>query len=180
MSNEKIVATALYVLHRDDEVVGGDILFKRAFHSTEASYIFSSVNQIRPAQLDDMISDGLMPLGKVQAHPGRLIVFPNSHVHKVRKIRNQTSTDTIDTKGSKEKTEPGIPLMRDKHKVAKRRIVVFFLVDPERRIISTKEVPPQQQIMTRESVFENRRQPMTERKFMKQDWNVRQIELCEH
>ena len=81
--------------------------------------------------------------------------------------------------------------------LARRRIVVFFLVNPLRRIVSTPEVTPQQiqtssveegstlkkrQVggMTLEEAKIHRLALMKERKFTKQDWNVREIELCEH
>jgi len=134
MPQENIVATALYVLHRDDEIVGGDILFKRAYHQDEATFIFSSMSQaIRPRPLEDMINNGLIPLGKVQTRPGRLIVFPNSHVHKVGEIQNQATCGAVDGKAAKRDSE------------SKRRLVVFLLVNPEKRIISTREIPPPQQ-----------------------------------
>jgi len=62
--------------------------------------------------------------------------------------------------------------------------MVFFLINPEKRIISMREVSPQGiecgGKMTREDAFEHRLELMKERKFHKQDWNVRDIELCEH
>jgi hypothetical protein len=57
-------------------------------------------------------------------------------------------------------------------------------VNPEKRIISTRDVPPQQLeaggSMSREEAVEHRLELMKERKFNKQDWNIREIELCEH
>jgi hypothetical protein len=121
MSHEEIVATAIYFIHRDDDVVGGDILFKRAFHKREGEFIFSNVDQCRPVHLDRIIHEGLLPLGKVETLPKRLLVFPNSHVHKVTEVENLS----IDANAS--------------DSVQKRRIVVFFLVNPEKRIVSTAE-----------------------------------------
>ncbi|CAJ1967654.1 unnamed protein product [Cylindrotheca closterium] len=165
MSHEEIVATAIYFIDRDAEIEGGDILFKRAFHKQEAMFIYSSVDQTRPPELEDKIDEGLMPLGQVETLAGRLLVFPNSHVHKVTELKN-TST-TKDTESKK-----------------KRRIIVFFLVNPERRIVSTREVAAQQEhaggSMKRSDAFEHRLKLMEERKYTKQDWNVREIELCEH
>ena len=104
---------------------------------------------------------------------------------------------------------------------AVRRIVVFFLVDPEQRIVSTQEVllpprpheasvaiehkrntlpsihthahirthrrvprlqvpTPQQTIVSLDDARAHRLKLMHERKYHKQDWNVREIELCEH
>lgn len=165
MSHEEIVATAIYFLHRDDDVSGGNILFKRAFHKHEAEDIISSdLPQCRAEMQDKVFQDGLLPLGQVETLPNRLLVFPNSHVHKVRKIKNVSKE--ID--GEKQK----------------RRIVVFFLINPEKRIISTREIEPQQEQaggnMSHEEAFKHRLELMKERKFTKQDWNVREIELCEH
>lgn len=166
MSHEEIVATAIYFIDRADEIEGGDLLFKRAFHREEAQYIFSSVDQTRPRPLEDAIVTGLMPLGLVQTLNKRLIVFPNSHVHKVTELKNLS--DDMDVGDG----------------VKKRRIIVFFLVNPEKRIVSTREVPPQQEIaggkMSIDDAMTHRLELMKERKFTKQDWNVREIELCEH
>ncbi len=162
MSHEEIVATAIYFLHRDEAIEGGNIAFKRAFHKKEANYIFSNVPQCRAMEQEKVIKSGLVPLGQVETLANRLLVFPNSHVHKVRKMQNK-STD-VDKK--------------------RRRIVVFFLINPEKRIVSTREVKPQQEQMggnlCREEALNHRLELMKERKYTKQDWNVREIELCEH
>eukprot|EP00980_Cylindrotheca_fusiformis_P013396 scaffold3411_cov82-Cylindrotheca_fusiformis.AAC.2 len=167
MSHEEIVATAIYFIDRDEEIEGGNILFKRAFHKREAEYIFSSVDQSRPDSLESIIDDGLHPLGQVETIPGRLLVFPNSHVHKVTKLENVLPA--ADGDGTTKK---------------KRRIIVFFLINPEQRIVSTREVPVQQEhaggSMTWAEACEHRLELMKERKYTKQDWNVREIELCEH
>ena len=61
---------------------------------------------------------------------------------------------------------------------------MFFLINPEKRIVSTREVPIQQEhangTMKRDEALAHRLELMKERKFTKQDWNVREIELCEH
>jgi hypothetical protein len=89
MSHEEIVLTTLYILNRDTDIEGGALEFKRAFIRDEAEYLFSDVQQIRPPKLDELIEDGLVPLGKVETLQGRLVVFPNSHVHKVGEMSNQ-------------------------------------------------------------------------------------------
>ena len=161
MSHEEIVATALYILDRDDTVDGGELEFQRSFFTDEAEYLFSSVSQIRHPCLEEMIRNGLLPLGTVETAKGRLIVFPNSHVHRVKTLLSSSAGQT-----------------------GRRRIVVFFLVNPLKRIVSTREVAPQQEYaggtMSMEEAKENRLKLMEERKYTKQDWNVREIELCEH
>mmetsp|Transcript_34295 Transcript_34295/g.67426 ORF Transcript_34295/g.67426 Transcript_34295/m.67426 type:complete len:683 (+) Transcript_34295:84-2132(+) len=179
MSHEQIVATAIYFIHRDDDIVGGDILFKRAFHKNESNFVVQSMRpRIHPCQTE-LIQESMLPLGKVKTLPGRLLVFPNSHVHKVTKLENSASkpdkkmpveNSSVDTNFS--------------NLVQKRRIVVFFLINPEERIVSTREVPPQQKEfggnMSYFEAMEHRLALMKERKYTKQDWNIREIELCEH
>lgn len=173
MSHGEIVMTCLYILDRDESIQGGNLEFKRAFLKDEATYIFDTVDQVRPYAVDDFIQEGLKPLGTMETLKGRLIVFPNSHVHRVTEMINTGSV------------------------LARRRIVVFFVVNPLRRIISTREVVPQQVhstaaddgaaakkvrqgAMTLEEAKKHRLELMKERKHHKQDWNVREIELCEH
>jgi hypothetical protein len=200
MSHEEIVLTALYILDRDNDIEGGALEFQRAFLRDEAAYVFSRVSVAnRPPKLNELIEDGLIPLGKVETSQGRLIVFPNSHVHKVGEMLNQAMQaddgndgddgnddgDDDDDDGDKKVKAAKIRKIDDgdddkKAKVAKRRIVVFFLVNPMQRIISTREVAPQHGVMAHKEALEHRLALMRERKFQKQDWNVRFIELCEH
>lgn len=165
MSHEEIVATGLYILDRDGDIEGGSLLFQRSFLRNECSEFFHSVPQCRHPHLENILSNGLSPLGMVETLDGRLIVFPNSHVHKVTMMKK-------------------VLTQVDESEISRRRIIVFFLVNPEKRIISTREVEPQQEevggFMTREEAFRHRLNLMEERKYTKQDWNVREIELCEH
>jgi len=152
MSHENIMATALYILDRSPELEGAELMFKRALWDSEARSIYYDVAQDRHPSLEAAISEGLTPIGKLPTPSGRLICFPNSHVHRVGKL-----------------TGSGV-----------RRIIVFFLVNPQRRIISTAHVRPQQGVMDLEEAKRHRMELMRERKRHKQDWNVREIELCEH
>jgi hypothetical protein len=147
--------------------------------------VFSNSRQTRPPALEAVMKAGLVPLGKVETSKGRLIVFPNSHVHRVGEMINTTlrATTTIDEDDTKEPLQPHMK-SKAKNDVSRRRIVVFFLVNPMRRIVSTREVAPQQRDaggrMPHEEALQHRLELMQERKFTKQDWNVREIELCEH
>ncbi|GMH42700.1 hypothetical protein BSKO_10619 [Bryopsis sp. KO-2023] len=156
MSHENIVSTALYIIERSDCIQGGDLLFKRAFLNHECGEVFYGIPQDRHPAAEKIIADGLLPVGKLGTGEGRLIVFPNSHVHKVDTLVNTSS------------------------EFGRRRIIVFFLVNPERDIVSTRDVEPQQEVMPRSEALQHRLKLMEERKRHKQDWNVREIELCEH
>jgi len=60
-------------------------------------------------------------LGVVETPPGRTLVFKNSLQHQVQPLWNSSTT------------EPAV-----------RKMLVFWLVDPDRRILSTADVPRQQ------------------------------------
>jgi len=184
MSHEEIVATAIYFLDRGPDISGGDILFKRAFYKPEATYIFSNIMQTRPTDVEHAIrNQGLVPLGTVETRPGRFLVFPNSHVHKVSKLEN---TQKVPEREDDESTATTATANKRRFSTTQtRRIVVFFLINPEKRIPSTREVPVQQEhvdggTMKRTDALNHRLELMKERKYTKQDWNIREIELCEH
>ena len=86
-----------------------------------------------------------------------MLVFPNCHIHKISKLVNESSSQE-----------------------ACRQIIVFFVVNPEKRIISTREVAPQQSVISLSKAKEYRLELMAERKYDKEKLNVRDIELCEH
>ena len=147
----------IYFLNRDLELEGGDLRFKRAFTLHERTRVFSTVPQCRPMLFDEFAVEGYLPLGKFLTEEGYMLVFPNCHIHKISKLINQSSD-----------------------KEASRRIIVFFVVNPEKRIISTREVAPQQGIFSFSKAKEYRVELMAERKYDKEKLNIRDIELCEH
>ncbi len=106
-------------------------------------------------------NDGQMNryLGAIKAGQGASVVFPNTLQHRVKEF--EMSKDS------------GL-----------RTIVAFFLIDPERRIISTKDVPPQQQIFSWVEAETFRQQLMFHRKYFVDRLNKRVYErpysLCEH
>lgn len=191
MSHEEIVATAIYFLHRDSPIEGGNIAFKRSFLKEEATYIFSNTSHEGPRYQYDVIQEGLLTLGQVETLANRLLVFPNSHVHKVRKMfhnsdkkpTSESETEVDKKKKAKISSSSSSSSQKEKEKSI-RRIVVFFLVNPKKRIISSREIMPQQKAfggkISHEKALEHRLELMKERKYTKQDWNVRAIELCEH
>jgi hypothetical protein len=172
MSHEEIVLTCLYILDRDESIEGGGIEFKRAILRDEAGYLKQKIPQNPPWRLHMLVDqDGLVPLGTVGTPCGRLVVFPNSHVHRVKEMKLVRRSNL---EGDEKRTAV----------IAKRRIVVFFVVNPLKRIVSTREVAPQQihsgGKLPHEEALQHRLALMAERKYKKQDWNVREIELCEH
>ena len=119
--------------------------------------MFWNIPQSRPVVLNTFASEGFIPLGHFPTSEGYLLVFPNCHIHKISKMINTHQKE-----------------------VGSRRIVVFFFVNPEKKLVSTREVPPQQDSMSLKIAKDFRLELMTERKYDKEKLNVRDIELCEH
>lgn len=156
MSHEHIVATCVYVLDRDMELRGGTLEFKRAYTEDEAGFVFYNIDQCRPDPISDMVHEGVVPVGSVATPAGRVVVFPNSHIHKLSTLWNQGL----------------LP--------ARRKVVVFWVVDPDVSIVSTRDVFPLQDVLSYEEALAIRLALMEERKRHKESYNVRAVSLCEH
>ncbi|CAI6334731.1 unnamed protein product [Periconia digitata] len=124
--NEHIVGTALYYLDIEN-VTDSQVSFRM---STD-SYINEDIDVGKGCYhwlqkiYGTTLYDGSLALqhyGDVQIRPGRLLAFPNNFHHAVSPF---SLTD---------KTKPG-----------HMRYIALWLVDPNQRIISTANVPPQQQ-----------------------------------
>ena len=98
----------------------------------------------------------MVPLGKISTKTGSVTVFPNSHIHKL---------DLSSTSSNEERT-----------------VIVFWLVNPESPIISTANVEAQQREKhwSPKIAKEHQLKFMEERKYYKQSFNVRSLNLCEH
>lgn len=157
MSHENILATGVYVLDREPSLEGGELQLKRAYTQGEAGQLFWNVPQCRSEAMNDMVDEGVVPVGTLAMPAGRVLVFPNSHIHQLTPMRATGSA-----------------------KQARRRVIVFWLVNPERPILSTREVRPQQGTMPLAEAEKHRLALMKERKLHKQSLNVRAVSLCEH
>lgn len=157
MSHEHIIATCVYILDRDDALEGGMLSFKRAYTVEEAGRLFWNIDQCRPTPVEELVNEGTIPLGSVATPAGRIIVFPNSHIHKLSRL----SVIAGATEG-------------------RRRVIVFWLVDPNVTIPSTRDVPAQQGVIPHEEALAVRLELMDERRRHKQSLNVRAVSLCEH
>ena len=69
-------------------------------------------------------------LGKIRTLPGRVIVFSNQFQHCVTRLFNPSDTE-----------------------IASRKILCFFIVDPDNPIVSTLDVSPQQWEHTRQKLL---------------------------
>jgi len=151
MSHENIVAAASCTLEQNKNF-DAKILFKRKYTIYEAYELFSETYEA-PIGLNKFLNEGTVPLGKYNIKDASLVVFPNSHIHK------------IDMKSN------------SKSKIS-RTIVVFWLINPDIRIKSTKDI--KQQNYDIKIAHEVRLKLMDERKLYKNSFNIRDLSLCEH
>jgi predicted DNA-binding WGR domain protein len=156
MSHENVLATGLCIIKRDSNFMGAEIAFKRYLFSEEASDLISSTVQNASRPTEQMDGGDVRPLGTVTTPAARAVVWPNSHIHKVSKMDSSDGKD------------------------ATRRILVFWLVNPDTPIVSTANVAKQQGKMTLAQARKNRLALMKERTKKKGRYNDREVYLCEH
>ena len=152
MSHENIVATATCTLEQDDKF-NTDLYFKRMYSAQEVGDIHDAMCQDMPKEISNLLHTTLVPLGKTKITDGTIVVFPNSHIHKVD-MRSSIKTEQT------------------------RTIIVFWLINPEITITSTKDVG--QQKYSIDKAHKERLKLMEERTYYKQTFNQRDLNLCEH
>lgn len=158
MSHEHIIATCVYVLERDEALIGGDLEFRRPFTIEEAVALVMGLGQdCLGGCFREMVDTEGALLGSLAMPEGRMVVFPNSHVHRLTELR----------------LAPGASEGR-------RRVVVFWLVDPDVEIHDTSDVEPQHGLFSEEEAMNFRLELMEERRLHKQSHNPRLVNLCEH
>ena len=155
MSHENIIATASCTLEQD-KYFKAKLIFKRKYNTTEANYLLYYTCQNPPRPLNILLNEGTIPLGKSVLKDGTLIVFPNSHIHKI-------------DMGVEKKNTP---------KMQNRTIIVFWLINPNIRIKSTKDI--KQQNYNLDKAYKVRLELMKERTLYKNSFNIRDLNLCEH
>jgi len=100
-------------------------------------------------------------LGLIRCHEGASVIFPNSLQHRVKEFSLVSGATS-----------------------ALRTILAFFVIDPDHDIISTEQVPPQQEIFTVEEANYHRERLIFHRKFFVDQLNStvfeRSYSLCEH
>lgn len=118
MANENIVASGIYYYHTENI---SDSRLNFRIQVQEPGYEQSDDNGVR--HMYDLWNDGplVQYLDGVVTKQDRCLVFPNIYQHQVQPF-------TLD----------------DATKSGSRKILVFFLVNPEEPTLSTTNVPPQQ------------------------------------
>ena len=109
-----------------------------------------------------------MPLGSIKTNEDLCLVWPNTFQHKVSEVSlNLNLNQTLPNQ-----TTHGT-----------RKILVFFLVDPSQRILSTADIEQQEEYICLETANVNRLLLMFDRKYETQKQEEvyeREWSLCEH
>ncbi|ELR05446.1 hypothetical protein VC83_03609 [Pseudogymnoascus destructans] len=139
--NERICATALFYLDSEN-VTPSHLSFRMqtTYDQDELQGIagqneyhwLERVYGTQLSQSSDGASACLQHYGSAETRQGRLLAFPNVFHHRVSPFKLQ------------DPTKPG-----------HRRFIALWLIDPHQRIISTGNVPPQQQDWWADAVFGN-------------------------
>lgn len=170
LPHENIYANAIYYISSSENIENNYLEF-RHLQSEENFYEING----RAGEEVELVED----LGSIDTPTGRIIVWKNELQHKVGPLSVSNTEKKKKSKSSK--TDVSHTLSSS---AGIRKILCFFLVSPERRVVSTKIVPPQQNIIPLEVALEHRQKLMNERKyFAKQDaedWETRTYTFCEH
>ncbi|KAF3393762.1 hypothetical protein F1880_004694 [Penicillium rolfsii] len=134
--NERICATAIYYYNCDNitestlafrQRAGSEDAFEDVGYEQECHEFLQDVYGFGPEVGSRDHTNVTQHLGSVICKEGRLLTFPNVVQHCVSPF------------SLKDKTKPG-----------HRKILALFLIDPHRRIISSANVPPQQEEWAKE------------------------------
>ncbi|CAF1468763.1 unnamed protein product [Adineta ricciae] len=118
MENEHIVATGIYY-YSSSNLTQSDLQFRTVIREPNYEQDDSRGMQTVYGLVDDAPLN--QPLGSIITKEDRCIAFPNVYQHRVAPFQ-----------------------LNDPTKIGYRKILVYFLVDPSLRILSTAHIPPQQ------------------------------------
>jgi hypothetical protein len=159
MPYENIIASGIYYFHTHG-IQNDRLEFRRALAKPTSYEQYDNVGVVRDYGIYD--EDELNEyLGEVETIKNRCLVFPNFLQHRVTRFELKPNKDH----GS-------------------RGILVFFLINPKIKIISTKDIPEQQTLMTSDEALNHMKALMTERKYyfdkVNEEIFEREFSLCEH
>jgi len=167
LPEEHIIATGLCYLPTSVNV---NISFKRDYHPGERSYLFWNADQ-SPAYSWNSASSQHIPMGNLNIESDtekcQLAVFPNSHFHQVNPIETE--------------------FYYTKRKITSRKLVVFFLVNPDVTVADFDNTPVDEIIDTMQVDADGKSfyhpallETMEARRGNKELLNCKDIEFCEH
>lgn len=176
MPHEHILANAIYYITSSENIDNNYLEFRELL--PEESFYD---NHGRAGEEVSLIED----LGSVNTPTGRIIVWENNIQHKVGPLTVPLSDSSKKQKKKSKRDEsstPSAPASVPPSGI--RKILCFFLVDPSERVVSTKIVPEQQNLIPWNVALEHRQCLMNERKYFArdnaEDWESRTYTFCEH
>ncbi|KAG8943130.1 hypothetical protein FRC04_003210 [Tulasnella sp. 424] len=132
MANERIVASGIYY-YDCENITESQLAFRQAVSfNRRVGYEQSDDRGIKLTWGLEEGAGSNQVVGAVKTSADRCIAFPNIYQHQVSSFK-----------------------LIDPSKPGHRKIVALFLVDPEHRIPSTTDIPPQQAHWTREAIFDS-------------------------
>ncbi|PVU95534.1 hypothetical protein BB559_002696, partial [Furculomyces boomerangus] len=118
MENKEIVTTGMYYYDQEN-ITDSYLAFRQCVCEEEyTSYDFDTLKSVFNLKNQEPLNQRL---GEIKTVKNRMISFPNIYQHQVQDFVLQ------------DKTKPGY-----------RKILCFFLINPNKRIYSTAHIPPQQ------------------------------------
>merc|ERR1711862_676779 len=133
MGNESIVASGIYYF-QNENITESHLSFRT--NVREPDYEQDDKQGVKAVYGLEDESQLVQNLGSIICHQGRVVVWPNTYQHKVQPFELLLLPSS-----AKKSNTNGV-----------RKILVFFLVDPAIRIVSTSIVPPQQQSWMQEEI----------------------------
>ncbi|KIO24283.1 hypothetical protein M407DRAFT_26298 [Tulasnella calospora MUT 4182] len=130
MANERIVASGIYY-YDCENTTESQLAFRVAVNLEGALYEEGDSKGIKLTWGLESDEPSNQVVGAVKTSANRCIAWPNIYQHQVSSFK-----------------------LVDPTKQGHRKIVALFLVDPEKRIPSTSDIPPQQSHWTREAIME--------------------------
>eukprot|EP01024_Parvocaulis_polyphysoides_P018537 TRINITY_DN1821_c1_g3_i1.p1 TRINITY_DN1821_c1_g3~~TRINITY_DN1821_c1_g3_i1.p1 ORF type:complete len:555 (+),score=74.78 TRINITY_DN1821_c1_g3_i1:68-1732(+) len=113
---EHIIATGIYYYEVSENLENDGLQFRRGLTEDEEENIIMEYTHENPPPDNSCVVE----LGSIHTKQDRCVLFPNSHQHKLLQLHNKSDTD-----------------------IAVRKMLCFFIVDPDKNVISTEDVPDQ-------------------------------------
>jgi hypothetical protein len=172
MPHENIIASGIYYIAASENILNNHLSFRTL--RDEDNYYHENG---REGEEIDLVEE----IGSVDTPTGTVLVWNNDLQHQVGPLTVEAADQQPKKKSktaSSAQTPPVVPT------TGIRKILCFFLVSPAKRIVSTKIVPEQQNIIPLSEAMEHRQKLMNERKYIArrdaEDWETRTYTFCEH
>ncbi|KAJ3097086.1 hypothetical protein HDU97_005294 [Phlyctochytrium planicorne] len=127
--NEAIMMTGIYYYDMDN-ITSSRIEFREGFDDCKLLYPQDEHDDIMTAYFIRPNDWAVQQCGHVPTRSGRVVAFPNSSQHRVPSFK-----------------------LDDPSREGYRNMLVFFVCDPDKKVPSTLEVPPQQRTWVSERIF---------------------------